>query len=119
MLFVAVVAVCLVGPAESALTCHGAGCLNLGLLMRFTDADYNDLGDQWRAVATSSLLAAQHFNSRNATLVSAFGNLAGCGVQINVSTVDNTASDPAVLWHPLPSPIPSALTATIVTLTLP
>merc|ERR1712023_100757 len=63
--------------------------------MRFTSASLNDIGDQWRAVAVSALLAAKHFNQRNATLLPAFGNLAGCSVKINVSAVENTASDPA------------------------
>ena len=62
--------------------------LSLGMLFQFTDSNGIDLGDSsGRAIAASSLLAVTHFNSRNSSLITAFGELGSCDVQLEVQPV--------------------------------
>merc|ERR1712166_851499 len=67
----------------------GAGAattINVGMLMRLTN-DGVDLGSPWKSVAAASLLAVNHFNTRNSSLISAFGQLSSCDVQLAVSPI--------------------------------
>lgn len=60
--------------------------INIGLLVRLTDSAGTDLGDVGRSWAAGALLAVKHFNTRNASFVTAFGSLASCNVQLVVQT---------------------------------
>ena len=79
-----------------------AGDINLGLLFRFTDSSGNDLGDAWRGIAATALIAAEAFNARDTSLIPEFGNLGTCSHQLvpqissTPNRIENTASDPVL-----------------------
>ena len=62
--------------------------VNVGMFFRMTSGDGGDMGDYWRAVAAGGLLAVKHFNERNSTIISEFGNLSGCDVQFEPVLLD-------------------------------
>jgi len=113
-------ALMLVGVASATTT------INVGMLMRLTN-DGVDLGNSWKSVAAASLLAVKHFNTRNSSLIPAFGQLSSCDVQLAVSpTVHDsrsTSSRAAQLvvegynnWHAIIGPARSATTVTAATI---
>ena len=107
----------------------GAGAattINVGMLMRLTN-DGVDLGSPWKSVAAASLLAVNHFNTRNSSLISAFGQLSSCDVQLAVSPIvydtQSTTLATAKLvvdgyanWQAIIGPARSATTVTAATL---
>ena len=107
----------------------GAGAattVNVGMLMRLTN-DGVDLGSSWKSVAAASLLAVNHFNTRNSSLISKFGQLSSCDVQLVVSPIvydtQSTSLATAKLvvdgyanWHAIIGPARSATTVTAATL---
>ena len=64
-----------------------ATTLNVGMLFRLTGSDGSDLGQAWKSTATASLMAVAHFNTRNSSLIAAFGQLSGCQMQLSVAPV--------------------------------
>ena len=115
--------------AAAVLMLVGAGAattINVGMLMRLTN-DGVDLGSPWKSVAAASLLAVNHFNTRNSSLISAFGQLSSCDVQLAVSPIvydtQSTTLATAKLvvdgyanWQAIIGPARSATTVTAATL---
>ena len=60
--------------------------LSLGMLFQLTDSNGVERATG-RAIAASSLLAMTHFNSRNSSLIAAFGELGSCDVRLEVQPV--------------------------------
>ena len=112
--------VMLVGGASATTT------INVGMLMRLTTGGY-DLGNSWQSTAAASLLAVNHFNTRNSSLIPAFGQLASCDVQLVVSPIvyDTESTMKAVAslviqgssnWQAIIGPARSATAVTAATL---
>ena len=63
--------------------------LSLGMLFQLTDSNGVERATG-RAIAASSLLAMTHFNSRNSSLIAAFGELGSCDVRLEVHSLSST-----------------------------
>ena len=76
--------------------------ITVGTLLRFTSPSVgllsvNGLGDNWKVIGASAVFAMHHFNSRNVTVLPAFGSIAGCDIHMNVDLHDTgSAAAPAV-----------------------
>jgi len=103
-----------------------ATTINVGMLFRLTN-DGDDLGNAWKSTAAASLLALNQFNTRNSSLIPAFGQLDSCDVQLAVSpivydsqsTIGATAKlvvDGYANWQAIIGPARSATTVTAATL---
>ena len=66
----------------AVLTTASSTNVSVGMFFRMTSGDGEDMGDYWRAVAAGGLLAVKHFNERDASIISEFGEPANCDVQL-------------------------------------